>query len=194
VNAQREAITFYCCVLRRCELASLFCAGGYQFAQTRCASPGYAATSTYHPCMSYLRLFFHSIILGFRRVFTSKASIVGLLLPLVLFLLARFAFPANPEEQRYGNAFEIDFAHSCKLVFERRYGNEIDYSRNQAFRKVIDETCFCTTKAVFKKLSWSELGKVNAGGTIDDAIVEKIVVERDACSDSLNEFLAAPLK
>jgi hypothetical protein len=139
--------------------------------------------------MSYLRLLFHSIVLGFRRVLTSKASIVGLLLPLVLFLLARFAFPANPDEQRYGNAFERDFAHSCNLVFERRYGKDIDYSRSQAFRKVVDETCFCTTKAVFTKLSWSELGQVNSGGNIDDAIVEKIMNERDTCSDSLDAFL-----
>ena len=139
--------------------------------------------------MSYLRLLFYSIVLGFRRVLTSKASIVGLLLPLVLFLLARFAFPASSDESRYGNSFERDFAHSCKVVTERIHGKEIEYGRTKEFRQVLDETCFCTTKAVYTKLSWRELGQVNAGGKIDDAILEKIAAEGDACSVALNVFL-----
>jgi hypothetical protein len=139
--------------------------------------------------MNYLRLLFHSIVLGFRRVLTSKASIVGLLLPLVLFLLARFAFPANLDEQRYGNAFERDFAANCSMDIRYRHALSIASDRDKAFRDLTKETCFCTTKAVFSKLSWLELGQVNSGGKIDDAVAAKVVAERVMCSGSLDAFL-----
>jgi hypothetical protein len=149
----------------------------------------YAYTSTYHPRMSYLRLLFHSIVLGFRQVLTSKASIVGLLLPLVLFLLARFAFPANPDDARYGNAFERKFAGNCAMDIRNRYAQDVGADRNKAFRGVTDAACFCTTKAVFTKLSWSELGQVNSLANIDAAVVAKVDAERTACSGALHAFL-----
>jgi hypothetical protein len=139
--------------------------------------------------MSFLRLFFHSIALGFRRILTSKASIVGLLLPLVLFLLARFAFPANPDEARYGNAFEQKFAANCAMDVRSRYAQEVATDRDKAFRGATDAACFCTTKAVFAKLSWSELGQVNSQANIDAAVVAKVDAERRACSSALNPFL-----
>ncbi len=139
--------------------------------------------------MNYLRLLFHSIVLGFRRVLTSKASIVGLLLPLVLFLLARFAFPANPDDDRYANAFERKFAMNCAMDIRNRYAQEVGANRDKVFRGVTDEVCFCTTKAVFAKLSWLELGQVNSDASLDAVIAAKVAAERAACSGALSTFL-----
>lgn len=139
--------------------------------------------------MLYLRILFQSIALGFRRVLTSKASIVGLLLPLALFLLARFAFPANPDDARYGNAFERKFASNCATDIRSRHAHSVATERDAAFRAVTDTTCLCATKAVFTKLSWSELGQVNSLANIDAAVVAKVDAERLACSGELNSFL-----
>ncbi len=139
--------------------------------------------------MFYLRILLQSIALGFRRVLTSKASIVGLLLPLALFLLARFAFPANPDDARYGNAFERKFASNCANDIRARHAQSVAADRDSAFRGVTDATCLCTTKAVFTKLSWSELGQVNSLANIDTAVTAKVDAERLACSRELNVFL-----
>jgi hypothetical protein len=144
--------------------------------------------------MFYLRILVQSIGVGFRRVLTSKASIVGLLLPLTLFLLARFAFPPNPDDSRYGNAFERKFAANCAVDIRSAHAQSVAPDRDVAFRSVTDETCFCTTKAVFTKLSWSELGQVNSLANIDASVAAKVVAERVACSDALNLFLGQAVK
>ncbi len=139
--------------------------------------------------MNYLRLLFHSIVLGFRRVLTSKASIVGLLLPLVLFLLARFAFPANPDDDRYANAFERKFAANCAMDIRNASAQRVTTDQEAAFRELTNATCLCTTKAVFSKLSWSELGQVNSLANIDASVAVKVATERAACSGALDLFL-----
>lgn len=113
---------------------------------------------------------------------------MGLLLPLVLFLLARFAFPASSDNDRYANAFERKFAASCAMDIRNQFAKTTNVY-GEAFRALSDETCLCTTKAVFTKLSWAELGQVNGEVKVDGAIAQKLVREYDVCAVALEAFV-----